>query len=72
MFNQFKKGEEIIVCGFGEECGKFYYQKRAIIKERDPYYKDYLVKFKDGSEDWIISQYLHKPYTKKKGEHYES
>ena len=67
MFNKFKKGKKIVVCGFGEKLGKFYYQKLAIIKERDPYYKDYLVKFEDGSEDWIIPQYLNEPYTEKEG-----
>ena len=66
MFNKFKKGEVIVVCGIGEKSGKFYYHKPGAIIERDPYYKDYLVKFKDGSEDWFTPQYLHEPYTKKK------
>lgn len=67
MFSKFKKGERIVVCGFGKKSGKIYYRKSAIVKERDPYYKDYLVKFKDGSEDWFIEKYLHKIHTKKKG-----
>lgn len=67
MFNKFKKGEKVVVYGSGEEFGRFYYHEPAVIKERDPYYKDYLVKFKDGSEEWFLSECLKKPYTKKKG-----
>ena len=67
MFNEFKKGEKVIVCGRGQECRTFYKNQPAIILERDPYYKDYLVKFKNGTEDWILPQHLRKPYSKKKG-----
>ena len=44
---------------------KFYKKQPAIIIERDSYYLDYLVKFKDGTEDWIEEKYLRKPYARK-------
>ena len=56
MFNEYKKGHRVIVYGPGQKLDnngkcKFYKNKPAIIVERDPYYKDYCVRFKDGSED---------------------
>lgn len=66
MFNKFKNGHKVIVYGFGEENGKFYKNVPAIIIERDPYYKDYHVRFKDGTEDWLSEENLRKPYEKKR------
>lgn len=66
MFNKFKKNHKVIVCGFGESNGKFYKNKPAIIVEKDPYFKDYLVRFKNGTEDWILAKYIRKPYDKKR------
>ena len=65
MNNKFKKGTKVIVCGFGEVEGKYYKCRTAYIVERDPYYKNYLVKFKDGTEDWISPEFMHKPNSKK-------
>lgn len=65
MFNKFKKGHRVIVYGPGQNDGKFYRNVPAIIVERDPYYKDYCVKFLDGTEDWILPEYLRKPYARK-------
>lgn len=65
MFNEFKKGHKVIVYGPGQNDGKFYRNVPAIIVERDPYYKDYCVKFLDGTEDWILPEYLRKPYARK-------
>ena len=65
MFNKFKNNHKVIVCGPGQTDGKFYKDVPAIIIERDPYYKDYHVKFKDGTEDWILPKYLRKPYERK-------
>lgn len=70
MFNEYKKGHRVIVYGPGQKLdnnGKceFYKNKPAIIIERDPYYKDYCVRFKDGSEDWILAEFLRKPYERK-------
>ena len=66
MFNEFKKGSKVIVYGIGLKNGKFYKNIPGIIVEKDPYFLDYLVKFKNGKEDWISPKYLRKPYSKKK------
>jgi hypothetical protein len=66
MFNEFKNGEKVIVYGPGENDGKFYRNIPAKIIERDPYYKDYHVEFKDGTDDWILSEHIRKPYSRKK------
>lgn len=65
MNNKFKNGTRVIVCGYGENNGKFYKNVPAKIIGRDPYYKDYLVSFKNGSEDWFLPKYLRKPYLRK-------
>lgn len=67
MHNEFKNGSKVFVYGPGQNDGKFYNKKLAIILERDPYFRDYHVKFKDGTEDWILPKYLRKPYARKKG-----
>ena len=46
--------------------GKIYKNVSAIIIERDPYYKDYHVEFRDGTTDWILSEHIRKPYSRKK------
>lgn len=66
MFNEFKKGHKVIVYGPGQNDGKFYRHESAIIIERDPYFLDYHIRFKDGTEDWILPEYLRKPYTRKR------
>ncbi len=68
MFNKFKNGKKAIVCGYGEEFGRFYDYELGIVKERDPYYKDYLIEFMDGSEDWFSLDCLHKPQYKEESE----
>lgn len=65
MFNKYKKGSKIFVYGYGKINGKFYENISGRIMECDPYYKDYLIKFKDGTEDWVLPQYLRKPYERK-------
>ena len=65
MHNEFKNGNKVFVDGPGQNNGKYYHKKLAIIIARDPYYFDYHVRFKDGTEDWILSQYLRNPYTRK-------
>ncbi len=67
MFNKFKKGSKVFIYGPGKNDGTFYFNKAAVILERDPYFKDYHVRFKNGTEDWISSQYIRKPYSRKKG-----
>lgn len=61
MFNKFKNGDKVFVEGVGQNDGKRYYNVPAKVIERDPYYKDYLVQFKDRTEDWIVPQFLRKP-----------
>lgn len=51
--------------GPGQIAGVFYKNMPAIIIEKDTYFGDYLVRFKDGTEDWIKPQYLRKPYERK-------
>jgi len=67
MHNKFKDGSKVFVYGRGQENGKYYYKEPAIILERDPHFRDYHVRFKDGTEDWILSKNLRKPYARKKG-----
>ena len=66
MFNEFKNGEKVFVEGIGKNTGKQYDNVPAKVIERDPYFKDYLVQFKDGTEDWMIPKYLRKPYSRKR------
>ncbi len=58
MFSRFKKGEIVLVRGIGQNDQKCYNGILAKVIERDPYYKDYLMQFEDGSEDWLIPRYL--------------
>ena len=60
MHSKFKKGEIVIVYGKGEIDGKVYRNKIAKVIERDPYYKDYLVRFEDGTEDWLLPKHIQK------------
>ena len=66
MFNEFKKGHKVIVYGFGKNNGKFYKNVPAIVIERDPHFKDYHLKFKDGTDDWVLPKYIRKPYARKR------
>ena len=65
MRNKFKNKDKVFVYGPGENAGTFYRNVSAIIVERDSYYKDYLVTFKDGTEDWIHPKHLRKPFERK-------
>lgn len=65
MRNKFKNDDTVLVYGPGENDGKFYNNIPAIILERDPFYKDYLVKFNDGSEDWIQPEHIQKTLAQK-------
>lgn len=66
MFNKYKNGSKVIVYGTGKNNGKFYKNVPATVIEVDPYYRDYHLKFKDGTEDWLSEEHLRKPYTKGK------
>ena len=58
MFNEFKIGDKVFVEGIGEIDGTVYKNIPAKIVERDPYFKDYLVKFKNGN----LMEYLRQIY----------
>lgn len=61
MRNEFKDGSQVIVKGKGKNDGKYYDNQLAIVLERDPYYLDYHVQFKNGTEDWFSPKCLQKP-----------
>ena len=65
MFNKFKNGDKVFVCGIGQNNGRIYKNIPGKVIERDPYFKDYLVRFNDGTEDWILAKYLRKPYQRR-------
>lgn len=67
MHNKFKNGSKVFVYGPGQNNGKYYYNELAVVIERDSYFKDYHLKFRDGTEDWVLPKYLRKPYARKKG-----
>lgn len=58
MFNQFKNGDKVLVRGIGQNNKKHYNGVIAEVIERDPYFKDYHIRFEDGSEDWLLPKYL--------------
>lgn len=58
MFNQFKNGDKVLVRGIGQNNKKYYNGVIAEVIERDPYFKDYHLRFEDGSEDWLLPKYL--------------
>lgn len=60
MFNKYKIGERVLVNGIGKNNGKLYYKKRGYVICRDPYYKDYNIRFTDGTEDWFDERFLRK------------
>lgn len=45
---------------FGKINNSYYYKRKGVVICRDPYYKDYNIKFDDGSEDWFDEEYLTK------------
>ena len=62
MYSKFKKKDKVIVYGLGENEGKFYKNVPGIVVERDPYFKDFHIRFKDGTDDWFAEESLKKPY----------
>ena len=66
MRNKFQKNHKVFVTGPGEKNGKIYKNKPGIVIERDLYYKDFLIRFYDNTEDWILQKYLRKPYERRK------
>lgn len=62
MHYKFKKGQKVFVKGFGKNNHKYYSNIPAIIVEYDAYYDDYIVKFKNQTEDWISAVDIRKPF----------
>lgn len=60
MFSKFRTNTTVRVSGVGKCENAIYMSKIGIVLERDAYYKDYHVKFLDGSEDWFDEKYLRK------------
>ncbi len=60
MHNEFKNGQLVMVYGPGKNNGNFYKNQLAVIVLRDPYFKDYQVKFENDTEDWISPEYIQK------------
>lgn len=62
MRNKHKYGTMVIVCGPGERDEKFYVRVFGKVVECDPYFKDYRVKFMDGTDDWFLPEHVKRPY----------
>lgn len=60
MFSKFKDYEIVIVNGFGKFDNKKYENQIAVVVCRDTYFRDYNVRFQDGSEDWLDEKFLRK------------
>lgn len=58
MFSKFKIGRKVRVKGFGKNDGKYYCQDIGVIVEKDYYFKDYRIKFKNNAEDWLDEECL--------------
>ena len=58
--NSFKINEIVLVKGFGKCNNKYYHNIIGRVICRDPYFKDYNIKFQDGTEDWFNLEYLNK------------
>lgn len=59
MFNKFKIGELVFCIGIGKVSEKFICKIGKVV-EKDYYYKDYCVKFKDETEEWFSEKDIHK------------
>lgn len=60
MHNKFNIQSKVIVNGIGKCNGKIYKNQTAIVINRDPFFMDYNVRFKDGTEDWLEGECLKK------------
>lgn len=65
MFYKFKKKSSVIVSGRGLSTGIFYQNISGTVVIRDPFFKDYLVKFADGKEEWFRPEALQRKQLKK-------
>ncbi len=58
MNNKFKVDDIVIVNGIGKINGKRYKEVKGIVLDRDTFFKDYNIKFEDGTVDWIDPIYI--------------
>lgn len=72
MFNKFKIGEIVVVKGIGKKNGWFYYERVGTVICKDPYFKDYNIRFKDGSDDWFDEQDIRKEKLKNGNKKYKN
>ena len=59
MFNKFKINEIVICNGIGKGTEKKFH-RIGIVIEKDYYYKDYCIRFEDGTEEWFDEEDLNK------------
>ena len=59
MFNKYKINELVMCCGIGK-CTEKEYHKIGVVIEKDYYYKDYCIRFEDGTEEWFDEENLEK------------
>lgn len=59
MYQKFKKGTVVVVKGMGKEdpIRRYKYRYGKVV-ERDDFFHDYKIRFKDGTTDWIDEKYL--------------
>ncbi len=58
MFNKFKIGQSVYVQGYGKNDNKYYSRTNGKVIEKDIFFRDYLIEFKDGTNDWFDEEYL--------------
>jgi len=67
MYQKFKKDTIVWVNGKGkEEPSKTYKYRYGRVTEKDSFFNDYKIQFRDGTTDWIDEKYL--IYSKKYNE----
>lgn len=71
MFNKFKIGDLVRVFGSGKIANQKYTGEIGRVIEKDSYFLDYLIRFKNKSEDWIDEQYLKLYRNRKRGKKWE-
>lgn len=67
MLNKFKVSQRVHVNGIGKSENKYYKNKIGKVIIKDTYFRDYLIRFNNGSEDWFNEYSLKKikNYTRK-------
>lgn len=58
MFMKFKRNQQVLINGIGKFEDTIYKNKLATVIRRDPYFKDFYVRFEDGTADWISPEHI--------------